>query len=224
MSAGAGKGTRPSRANRRCVLDDRSEDPDDAGTESRRAVLAAQDLQALENDPVFAGLYVEGPALVVLLTGEPIPASRALLDACPVPVMLRPAQHSRRELAAAQPRLTTARQRLADAGVELVSWGPDVMADALRVEVRRLTSAGEQMIRDLLPGVRVQVDALRAGPDHPTACDRHYPLGPLTLAARACRSCAGRTNSVFHLCTACSRRERTCVLCGEPAVHGLVRL
>ncbi len=186
-----------------------------------RAARAAQDLLPLQDDPAYAGMYVDGPAVVVLLAGEPAPASRALLDACPVPVRLRPAAYSRRRLTAAGSRLATSRESLASAGVELVSWGPDDTANAVRVEVRRMTADAEQLVREVVPEVPLVVVALAAGPDHPPACHRHHPPGPLTLVARACRSCAELTNSAFRRCPACSRRERTCVVCGAPAVHGV---
>lgn len=199
------------------MVDDRRDD----GSAGRRAARAAQHLQPLEDDPAFAGLYIDGPGLVVLFTGEPTAVSTALLDPCPVPVLRRPAEHGMSRLTEAQSRLTAASQRLAAAGVELVSWGPDVAANALRVEVRRLTADGERLVREVVPGVRLLVEGLRAGPGHPPACDRHYPLGPLTLAGGACASCGVMTNSVFHLCPECSRRARTCVLCGAPAEHGV---
>lgn len=192
------------------------------GVEALRAEGAVQALTALEREPGFGGLRIDDDGTVEVSFTTDLPASaRALVEACPVPVRLRRVEHTWADLLRWTDTLGRRHEHLRRAGVELFVVTPDVAANRVLVEVRRRTADVDRVLVEAVPGAPLTVSGAQAAPDHPPVCDAHFPLGPMTMAARPCPECGARTNSRYVRCPDCARRAGTCVLCGEPAVHGL---
>jgi hypothetical protein len=112
--------------------------------------------QAVEKSPHFAGIRIDGDTVEVWTSDADDGAFAAAARAQRVPVRVRTAERSWTELTTVRDRIGRDAGALRAAGVDLVSWGPDLLSNGVVVTVTDATRDVVARLRAYAPFVTVR--------------------------------------------------------------------